>query len=40
MATVYLSLGSNIAVQDNIAAALDGLEDEFGKLQILSLIHI
>jgi 2-amino-4-hydroxy-6-hydroxymethyldihydropteridine diphosphokinase len=36
MATVYLSLGSNIAVQDNITAALDGLEDEFGTLQISS----
>jgi 2-amino-4-hydroxy-6-hydroxymethyldihydropteridine diphosphokinase len=36
MATIYLSLGSNIAVQENIAAALDGLENEFGKLQISS----
>lgn len=36
MATVYLSLGSNIAVQDNITAALDGLEDDFGTLQISS----
>ena len=36
MAIIYLSLGSNIDAHANIVAALDGLEEEFGELQISS----
>ncbi len=38
MTTVYLSLGSNIERQRNIAAALDALADNFGEL-IVSTVY-